>query len=87
MTYRRIAKVVHWALLALAILVVLSGLGITEYQTITALTFGLLNKATSFKLHLWLWVPFVAVFVAHVVLTARPFRRRRTTKNESVDSG
>jgi len=82
MKYRQIAKAVHWALLVLTVLVVTSGLGITEYQTVTALTFGLLGKAAAFKLHVWLWISFVIVFVAHVVLTARPFRRR-ATKGES----
>ena len=76
MKYRQIAKTVHWALPVLTVLVVISGLGITEYQTVTALTFGLLGKAAAFKLHVWLWIPFVIVFVAHVVLTARPFKQR-----------
>jgi thiosulfate reductase cytochrome b subunit len=78
MDYRRIANTVHWSLLVLTLLVVVTGLGITEYQVITAVTFGLLGKALAFKLHLWLWIPFVIVFVAHVVLTVRPFGRRPT---------
>ena len=86
MNYRRISKAIHWALLALTVLVVISGLGITQYQTVTALTFGLLGKAAAFKLHLLVWIPFVVLFVAHVVLTARPFRRWRSTKSTSAGS-
>ena len=80
---RTIAKAVHWLLLVLTVLLVISGLGITEYQVITAITFGLLGKATSFKLHLWLWIPFLLVFVAHVLLTTGVVRRRRTSKRDS----
>jgi len=79
MNVRVASRVVHWALLVFALLTVVSGLGITEYQTVTELTFGLLNKATANRLHLWTWIPFLALLVAHVLLTARPgwFRRRR----------
>jgi len=80
---RTISKVVHWLLLVLTVLLVLTGLGITEYQVITAISFGLLGKAASFKLHLWLWIPFVVVLIAHVLLTTRLFRRRRTEKSDS----
>ena len=75
---RRIARVVHWLVLVLSVLLVVSGLGITEYQTVTALTFGLLGKATAFKLHLVLWMPFLIALVAHVLLTTRLLRRRPT---------
>jgi len=86
MNNQRISKAIHWALLAVTVLVVISGLGITEYQTITALTFGLLGKAAAFKLHLLVWIPFVVLFVAHVLLTARPFKRRRSAKSTPAGS-
>ena len=78
MTNRAVLRLVHWALLLLALLTVVSGLGITEFRVVTALTFGLLDKATAFRLHLWLWIPFLVLLSAHVLLTARPswFRRR-----------
>jgi thiosulfate reductase cytochrome b subunit len=79
MSNRTIAKLLHWSLLLAALLTVISGLGITEYRTVEALTFGLLNKANAFRLHLWVWIPFLVLLTAHAVLTARPkwFRRRR----------
>ena len=86
MNNRRISKATHWALLVATVLVVISGLGITEYQTITALTLGLLGKAAAFKLHLVVWIPFVVLLLAHVLLTARPFRRRRSTKSTPAGS-
>lgn len=84
MTKRQLIKLVHWLLLALTIILVVSGLGITQYQVVSTLTFGLLSKALAFKLHLSLWIPFVVVFAAHVVLTTRLFRRRRRTKGDSA---
>ncbi len=77
MTNPTALKLVHWALLVVALFTVVSGLGITEYRVVTALSFGLLNKATAFQLHLWLWIPFLLLLATHVLLTTRPgwFRR------------
>ena len=88
MSYRRITKLVHWMLLVAALLTLLSGLGITEYQTVGAVTFGLLNKASAFKLHLWVWMPFLVLLVAHMLLSARPqwFRRKRSRPSPAVPS-
>jgi len=79
MNVRTVSRVVHWSVLVFALLTVVSGLGITEFRTVTELTFGLLNKATANRLHLWSWIPFLVLLVAHVLLTARPgwFRRGR----------
>ena len=78
MRRRKLLKAVHWLLLVLTVLVVVTGLGITEYQTVETLTFGLLGKALAFKLHLWLWVPFLVLLALHVLLTSR-FAKRRPT--------
>jgi len=64
-------RAVGWLLLALALLLVITGLGITEYQTVEAATFGLLPKDLSFQLHNLLWIPFLIVLAAHVLLTCR----------------
>ncbi len=79
MSYRTVTRLVHWALLATALFTVVSGLGITEFRIVEPLTFGLLNKASAFRLHLWLWLPFLVLLAAHMVLTMRPgwFRRKR----------
>ena len=56
------------ALLACTLLFLLSGWGVTQFQFVTPLTFGLLGKALSFQVHEWLWIPFGALLVAHVYL-------------------
>ena len=60
---------VSWTLLALALLLVLTGLGITEFRVVEPLTLGLLGKSLSFQLHSLLWIPFLAVLVLHMVLS------------------
>jgi len=66
--YRRL---VSWALLVLALLLVLTGLGITEFRTVEPLTLGLLGKALSFQLHSLLWIPFLALLFLHMVQSCR----------------
>ena len=64
-------RVVGWILFALALLLVITGLGITEFRVVTPLTLGILGKALSFQLHSLLWIPFLAVLVLHMVLSCR----------------
>ena len=69
-------RVVGWLLLVFALLLVITGLGITEYRIIGAVTFGLLGKALSFQLHSLLWIPFLLVLALHLVLSCRPGKRK-----------
>lgn len=59
-------KTVHIILLILIFLVILSGLGITYYQTIEILTSGLLDKALSFQMHTLLFIPFLFILLIHL---------------------
>lgn len=61
-------RTIAWTLLGVTVLFLLSGFGITQYQIITPLTFGLLGKALSFQLHEWLWIPFGLLLILHVYL-------------------
>jgi hypothetical protein len=72
MNYRRI---IGWLLLVLSILLVVTGLGITEWRTVEAVTLGLLPKSLAFQLHTLLWIPFLIVLAGHLVLSCRPLRR------------
>jgi len=62
---------VSWTLLGLSLLLVLTGLGITEFRIVTPLTLGLLGKSFSFQLHSLLWIPFLAVLILHLALSCR----------------
>ena len=72
MAWWNLRKVVGWLLLVLALLLVITGLGITDYRTVEAATFGLLPKALAFQLHTLLWIPFLIVLAGHIILTCRP---------------
>jgi cytochrome b subunit of formate dehydrogenase len=75
-------KAVHWLLLLVVALYVVSGLGITEYRAVESLTFGLLSKALSFAVHGALLWPFLLLLGMHLWLTfaAPRLRRGKATK-------
>jgi hypothetical protein len=68
-------RAIGWLLLALALLLVVTGFGITEFRTVEAVTFGLLGKALAFQLHSLLWIPFLLVLAAHLLLSCRTRKR------------
>jgi thiosulfate reductase cytochrome b subunit len=63
-----VKKVIPWLLLAVLALYIITGFGITEFRTIEAITFGLLTKNLSFKIHNALTIPFVVLLVVHIAL-------------------
>ena len=75
MARRNLQRVVGWLLLAFALLLVITGLGITEWRTVEAVTFGLLPKALSFQLHSLLWIPFLVILAGHMLLSCRAGKR------------
>ena len=62
-------------LLAFALLLIVTGLGITDWQIVEAVTFGLLTKALSFQLHNLIWIPFLAILAVHMLLSCRAGKR------------
>jgi thiosulfate reductase cytochrome b subunit len=68
-------RVVGWLLLAFSLLIIITGLGITEWRTVEAVTLGLLPKALSFQLHSLLWIPFLAILACHLLLSCRAGKR------------
>ena len=69
-------KIVPWVLLAVLALYIVTGLGITEYRTIEAITFGLLTKNLSFRIHNALTIPFLVLLLVHIILPYI-FRQKR----------
>lgn len=66
-------KVINYALLAVTILIIISGYGISHYRVVESLTFGLLDKTRSFKLHSSLDLTFIILLLLHIF----PFFRRK----------
>ena len=64
-------RVVHWLLLAVIVLYLITGFGITEYRIVEQVTFGLLAKPLAFKIHDNLLIPFIVLLALHVYQQAR----------------
>jgi len=62
-------RLVHWLLLIVTIVYLLTGLGITQYRIMESITFGLLNKNLSFNIHDNLLAPFVALLIFHMIVS------------------
>jgi hypothetical protein len=65
---RLFKKAVAWLLLAVSLMFLLTGFGITSESLVEPLTAGLLTKALSIRVHEVLWAPFLALLVAHLLM-------------------
>ncbi len=66
MNQRLVKKIIDWPLSAVALVYLLTGLGITQYRIIEPLTFGLLSKSLSIKMHENLLIPFSILLTLHI---------------------
>ena len=62
-----VRKIVHWLLIIITVLYLITGLGITEFRIIESLTFGLLTKNMAFRIHDSLLIPFVILLIMHIL--------------------
>ena len=67
-------RLAHWLLLAVTVLFLVSGFGISDYRIVESLTLGLLTKSLSFRIHSNLWILLVALLGLHIYLV---YSRRR----------
>lgn len=65
-------KLDHVLLGICTVVLVVSGLGITKYQVVGPLTFGLLSKGRAFRVHSALTWPFIILFALHVYMAMMP---------------
>ena len=63
-----IRKIVSWSLLALVVLFLVTGFGITQFRIVESLTGGLLDKNLSFNIHTVLWIPLLILLSLHIYL-------------------
>jgi hypothetical protein len=61
-------RLAHWLLLAVTVLFLVSGFGISDYRIVESLTLGLLTKSLSFRIHSNLWILLVALLGLHIYL-------------------
>lgn len=69
MDKKLVRKIIHWGLLIIIIISIITGLGIANYRVIQTLTLGLLTKPVSFQLHSYLVIPLVIFIYIHILLT------------------
>lgn len=55
----------YTALISL-ILIIITGYGITQYRFVEQISFGLLHKSLSFKLHNYLMIPLAVSILSHL---------------------
>lgn len=68
-TYQESLKAaIRYLLLALTLMYLISGLGITHYQIVEPLTLGLLTRNLASRIHDFLLTPFIALLLAHILL-------------------
>lgn len=63
-----IKRTIQWLLLAVTVLFLLTGFGITEFRVVETITLGWLTKSWALRLHDNLWIPFVVLLVLHICL-------------------
>jgi uncharacterized membrane protein len=63
-------KIIQWLLLAAAVVLLVTGLGITEYGIMETISFGLLTKSVAHKIHVApaLWISFLVLLALHISL-------------------
>lgn len=76
-----IRKIIQWLLLAVTVLFLLTGFGISQFRVVETITLGWLPKSWAFRLHDNLWIPFVILLVLHVCLPL-VFKKRRVKEVE-----
>ena len=65
---RLIRGIVKWSLLAVTLLFLITGFGISHFRVVETVTFGWLTKGWALKLHDNLWIPFIVLLVLHICL-------------------
>ena len=75
-------KIIKWSLLVVTVLLLVSGLGISYFRVVETVTFGLLSKPLSFKLHDFVWIPFVVLLLLHVFINQITKLIRRFKKQD-----
>jgi thiosulfate reductase cytochrome b subunit len=65
---RRIGRWCGWAAAVLLLFTILTGYGISEFRTVSSLTFGALGKATSQRLHHYTDMPLLVFLSVHIGL-------------------
>jgi hypothetical protein len=73
---RDVKRLVIWLLGGITIIFLLSGFGITAPDLVTPLTLGVFQKSFSYRLHTYLWGPFLILLLLHIYLAQKKSSRQ-----------
>ena len=68
---KRAKQLISWLLLAVIVLYIITGFGMTQFKIVEPLTFGLLSRLLAFQIHTYLWIPFLVLLVLHIYQKTR----------------
>lgn len=71
-----VKRIIQYVLAILSVLMVLTGLGITEPGIIGPITGGILGKMLSYRIHFFLWGPFMIILIIHVYISLTRKKRK-----------
>lgn len=77
-------RAVHWFLMVVLVIFLITGFGISEFKTVERLTLGLLTKQLASRIHSELWFPFIVLLILHVYFVSS---QGRECKDESLYVG
>ena len=75
MDKKLIRKIIHWGLLVIIIIFIVTGLGIARYRIIESITLGLLTKPVSYQVHSYLIYPLIVFLYLHILFTWKKKKR------------
>jgi cytochrome b subunit of formate dehydrogenase len=76
-----VKRTIQWLLLAVTVLFLITGFGITEFRVVETITLGWLSKSWALRLHDNLWIPLLVLLVLHVCL---PFIFRQKAREKEL---
>ena len=76
----RIRRLTAYLSLATVLSYIITGYGITNYSIVEKLTFGVLYKSLSFKIHMWLIIPLALCLSVHLYFSCNLFRKEKKDK-------
>jgi cytochrome b subunit of formate dehydrogenase len=64
-------KIIHWTLLVIIVIYIISGIGIVYSGIIEPVTLGILTKNLAYEIHIHLLIPFLIILIAHIILNLK----------------
>ena len=82
MNNKNVRRIIHYGLLVVIIIYVVTGFGISKNRTIGPLTLELLSKPAAFRIHTYLIYPLIVFLYLHIILT---YKKNKSQKEKKKD--